>query len=80
MPIYQLMLLKMGFSNVICVNDEHSSNADSPIDADDWIIISVNDEHWLKKHCSIDVTEDGINALECIFSNWCYWWCNCDFN
>ena len=45
---------------VICVNDEHSSKASSPIEVtEEGIVICLNDEHPIKAHFLIAVTEEG---------------------
>ena len=46
---------------VICVNDEHSSKASSPIEVtEEGIVICLNDEHPIKAHFLIAVIEEGI--------------------
>ena len=46
---------------MICINDEHSLKAESPIKVtEEGISIRVNDEHSLKAEPPIKVTEEGI--------------------
>ena len=51
---------------MICVSDEHSLKAKSPIDfTDDGIVICVSDLQPEKEALPIDFTDDGISNVIC---------------